>query len=264
MLGDQRLRLVVLAQSRSGPVEITLGDGAVGQSLGREERFAETVLVDQLMRHDPEDLSPDFADGVNTPVSGPVEGLVRRRVDLPLEGIDVVADTAFLVGGPGTHGEVLVVLGTPDGRGKEIAPTFTHASTLTPGQTSTIQRSTGQTRAETVGEFVNDDAGFEITVPVRVGSVPDVHPATTVLTVWGRHEVGLAKNHSDERTEQGIKCKWTYVVIPATVLGVRDDTVAVPSTATKVLLLEVAGLLVEPIPKEVINTKRQKIRVRQK
>ena len=39
------------------------------------------MLGDETLRDEPEDLSPDFADGVDTPVTRLVEGLVGRRVD---------------------------------------------------------------------------------------------------------------------------------------------------------------------------------------
>lgn len=62
-------------------VEVTRWDGSVLTRCGRVELVRVSVLVDEFLRHDPEELSPDFTDGVDTPVAGLVKGLVRRWVD---------------------------------------------------------------------------------------------------------------------------------------------------------------------------------------
>lgn len=59
------------------PVEIASGDGAVLPGQRREEGVREPVLLDEFIGDNPEDLSPDFTDGVDAPVTWAVEGLVR-------------------------------------------------------------------------------------------------------------------------------------------------------------------------------------------
>lgn len=80
MLGDERL-LLAKQGVLSREVEVALGDGTVCECRGREEAVAEAVLLDEVLRDDPEDLGPNFADSVNTPVPRSVKRLVRRRVD---------------------------------------------------------------------------------------------------------------------------------------------------------------------------------------
>jgi hypothetical protein len=74
MLGDERALLV-------NAIEVTSGDGAVPKRSRREEFFRVTVFLDELLGYDPEDLGPYFTNGVDTPVSWLVEGLVGRWVD---------------------------------------------------------------------------------------------------------------------------------------------------------------------------------------
>lgn len=76
VLGDEGL----LAALR-GPVEVACGDGSVLEGLGREEIVGEAVLLDQTLRNDPENLGPNFTDGVDAPVAGLIESLIGRRVD---------------------------------------------------------------------------------------------------------------------------------------------------------------------------------------
>jgi len=68
---------IVLARS----VEVASGDGPILLCQGGEEGVRETVLLDESLGDDPKHLSPDLADGVHTPVTWLVEGLVRRGVD---------------------------------------------------------------------------------------------------------------------------------------------------------------------------------------
>ena len=101
-------------------VELADGDGAVREWRRGVERVGVPVLGNQALRDDPEDLRPNFADGVNAPVTGLVEGLVRRGIDGVIlkqiwldrrqkwtiythEGIREVPDTASLVSRPGAH-----------------------------------------------------------------------------------------------------------------------------------------------------------------
>ena len=80
MLGDERERRAVRGV-RALAVEVALGDRAIRERLGREEVVDEAVLLDEALGDDPEDLRPDLADGVDTPVAGLVEGLVDGGVD---------------------------------------------------------------------------------------------------------------------------------------------------------------------------------------
>ena len=120
---------------------------------------------------------------------------------------------------PGTRGVVRVIGGATDGGGEEVTPTFAHTSTLTPAETPRVGRSTGQTDAQTVGKLVNNDPGVKVTIPVRVGGLPEVHIAATVLTVrWGR-EVGIVEG--------------------AAHLSIGNDSVVFLTTSAEVVLLEV-------------------------
>ena len=58
-----------------------------------------------------------------------------------------------------------------------------------PAETARVSRSTSETRTQAVRQLVDNDTGLEITVAVGVGVVPEVHPATTVLTVRRDREV---------------------------------------------------------------------------
>lgn len=73
VLGDELARHVL--------VEVAQWDCAILERLRWEERRREVVLRDEALLNDPEDLGPDFTDGVYTPVTGLVKSLVRRRVD---------------------------------------------------------------------------------------------------------------------------------------------------------------------------------------
>lgn len=64
-----------------GAIEVAFRDGTVLQGCRREQAFGVSVNVDEALGHDPEDLSPDFTDGVDTPVAWLVKSLVCRRVD---------------------------------------------------------------------------------------------------------------------------------------------------------------------------------------
>ena len=61
-------------------VEVTSRDRTVSGRGRREQALRETVLRDEAVRNDPQHFSPDFTDGVDTPVAGLVEGLVGGRV----------------------------------------------------------------------------------------------------------------------------------------------------------------------------------------
>ena len=60
----------------TGAVEVTSGDGAVRFSQRREEGVRESVLLDEFLGDNPEDLSPDLTNGMDTPVARTVESLV--------------------------------------------------------------------------------------------------------------------------------------------------------------------------------------------
>ena len=81
MFGNERFPFASSGVFRR-PVEVTLWDGSVVERCRWEQSVDIAVLVDEPLRHNPEDLSPDFADGMDTPVIGfNVQCLVCRRVD---------------------------------------------------------------------------------------------------------------------------------------------------------------------------------------
>jgi hypothetical protein len=67
--------------SDSGAVEVARGDGAVLERSRRIEAICVPVLLDEALGDDPKDLSPDFTDGVDTPVAWLVKSLVLGGVD---------------------------------------------------------------------------------------------------------------------------------------------------------------------------------------
>jgi hypothetical protein len=76
MLGDERLGGTVDLEL-AGSVEVARGDGAIFLDQRREEGIRELVLLDEFLGDNPEDLSPDLTNGVHTPVTRLVQGLVR-------------------------------------------------------------------------------------------------------------------------------------------------------------------------------------------
>jgi hypothetical protein len=80
VLGYEGLSLAS-ARVLSRPIEVTLWYGSVLEGCRREQCVGIAVLVDELLRHDPEDLCPNFTNGVDTPVTRLVKGLVRRRIN---------------------------------------------------------------------------------------------------------------------------------------------------------------------------------------
>jgi hypothetical protein len=78
-----------------------------------------------------------------------------------------------------------------------------------------------------MGQLVNNDASFEVAITVWDCSVPQVHPAPTVLTVWRGHEIRVVKSR--------------------TVLGICDNGIALLAAASKVVLLEVARDLIKAV-----------------
>lgn len=62
-------------------IEITERDSAILGRGRREEILSEAVFLNKLLRDDPEDLSPDFTNGVDTPISRLIESLVSGGVD---------------------------------------------------------------------------------------------------------------------------------------------------------------------------------------
>ena len=74
---------------------------------------------------------------------------------------------------------------------------------------------------------MDNNTGLQVTIPERVGRVPEVHPAATVLTVGWGHEVGVVES--------------------ATVLSIGNDTIIFLATPTEVVLLEVTRRLVKSI-----------------
>jgi hypothetical protein len=124
--------------SRRRSIEISLRNSSVLESLRRVERVGISVNGDKALVGDPEHLSPDFTDGMDTPVLRLVEGLVGRGVDglillaqhhqyhtkkatrRTYQGVGVVPNAIGAVGSPGTHGVVGVNRGATNGGSQEI------------------------------------------------------------------------------------------------------------------------------------------------
>jgi len=80
---------------------------------------------------------------------------------------------------------------------------------------------------------VDNDAGLQVAIPVRSGSIPNVHPTTTVLTIrWG-HEVG--------------------VIVTAAILSISNDSIIFLATSAEVVLLEVTRLLIKTVTGCVVS-----------
>jgi len=68
VLGDERGGLASRIERLLRGLEVVVvGLGSVRR---REERGGEAVLLHEALRHDEQELGPDLADGVDTPVSG--------------------------------------------------------------------------------------------------------------------------------------------------------------------------------------------------
>ena len=75
-----------------GSVEVPSRDGAIVFRHRGEEGIRESVLLDKVLGDNPENLSPDLADGVYTPVTWFVEGFVCRGVNGNVLGTPVRHD----------------------------------------------------------------------------------------------------------------------------------------------------------------------------
>jgi len=137
----------------------------------REEGLGEPVFGNEVLGHCEEELSPYFSDGVYTPVSGFIEGLVCRGVDCRVGRVWEVSDSSDVVGSPCAHGvdigsvpviricprksegnllELVMLLNLPDQGGDGISPSFTHTSSLAESETSRIGWTTSKSGRETV------------------------------------------------------------------------------------------------------------------
>ena len=77
-------------------VEVTHRDGTISERLRREQGVGVSVLGNETLGDDPEDLSPNFTNGVHTPVTRLIERLVRRGVDsvvLQKKGLALIRNT---------------------------------------------------------------------------------------------------------------------------------------------------------------------------
>lgn len=101
------------------------------------------MLLDELLRYDPEHLGPDLTDGVYAPVA--VENVVLARVHGLVERVGEVPDTLGRVGGPSAHREGFVdLLGAGRG-GEEVSPSLTHTAGLTETKAAGVGGATGET-----------------------------------------------------------------------------------------------------------------------
>lgn len=76
MFGDEGLSFTS-GSVFCGFIEVAFWDGSILKRRRREERVGVAVLLDKTLGDNPEDLSPDFTDGVDSPVTWLVQGLVR-------------------------------------------------------------------------------------------------------------------------------------------------------------------------------------------
>jgi len=79
VLGNERLGGAV-SFTFSGSIEVAGRNGAILFGQRREEGIREFVLLDEFLGDDPEDLSPDLTNRVDTPVTWLIEGFVRRGI----------------------------------------------------------------------------------------------------------------------------------------------------------------------------------------
>ena len=210
-----------------GPEKVSIRNRTVRKRQGRVERVRISVLLDQTVGSDPEDLCPHFANGVYTPVSRRVESLVHGWVDGVVRGVDKVSDAGGAVGSPGAHGVLGLTSAAPNHGGQKVAPAFAHSSSLAPPKAGRVFGTARQARAETVAELVNNDASFEIAVSVGSSRVPEEHAHLAVPAVGGSHKVGI--------------------VHAGAVLRIGNHRVILLATAAKVVLLEVARDLVKAV-----------------
>jgi hypothetical protein len=78
-----------------------------------------------------------------------------------------------------------------------------------------------------VGQLVNDNPGFKITVTEWSSGAPEIHSASTILAIGRRHEVGIVKT--------------------ASVLRIGNHGVVLRTATAKIVLLEITSDLVETI-----------------
>jgi len=231
-VGEQRVSVTGNQRKRSTLGIVLLRPVVVvvlGRDQGREERLAESVLLDQTFDNDEQHLSPDFTDSVHSPVTGLVERLESRRVRRHVGRVDKVSDTTLSVGSPRTHAVLLLVFavfGDLTDQGREgITPTLSHSAGLAVSETSAVGRSSSQTSGETVTVLVDDDTGFEVAVSEGSSSVPNVHPHSRLTSIRRGHEVGIIGTRP--------------------VLGLTDNSVSAKSASSKVVHLEISADLVE-------------------
>ena len=138
-----------------------------------------------------------------------------------------MTNALLVVEHPCAYRIVLVYVGGAYERGEEIAPALSHPRALPRPQAHTIRRPACQTHAQTMRELVDDDPGVKRPIAVRVGGVPEEHPAVGSLSVGRGRKVG--------------------VVYARAVLRVDDDCVVLLTAAPKVECLEVTGGFVETV-----------------
>ena len=122
----------------------------------------------------------------------------------------------------------MVRLAAANGGSQEVTPAFAHASRFAPSEAARVGGTTSKTSGEAVRVFVNNDAGFEVTITVGLSvHIPDVHTHSSILPVGWGHKVGVVETGS--------------------VLGVSNNAIVALATTTKVELLEVTCLFSETV-----------------
>lgn len=64
-----------------GTIKVAIRNNAVDIRLRRVQSLGVAMFLDEDLAGDPKYLSPDFTNGMNTPISWIVKGLVRRWVN---------------------------------------------------------------------------------------------------------------------------------------------------------------------------------------
>lgn len=123
-----------------------------------------------------------------TPVAGLVEELVGRGVLGQVARVAVVADAVGAARGPLAHRVVgLVDVVHADHGREEVAPALAHAAGLAPAEAAAVGRAAREPGRQAVRVLVDDDAGLEVAVAVRLLPVPDCEREESAREGPGRH-----------------------------------------------------------------------------
>lgn len=103
--------------------------------------------------------------------------------------------------------ELVVLFDLPDQGSDSISPSFSHTSSFSEPETTTVGWTTSQSSRKTVTDcqlelkcartslpvFVNNDTSFEITISPWSSDVPDIHPHSGHGSIRRSHEIGIVE-----------------------------------------------------------------------